>query len=216
MLLDDPIHLRGIAEDFPNLPPGWAILSQMYIDETDEMESETFPLCYFLPDLPGHFPRSDDQDILPRRKTGNVDFEQDAPEKKENGGDQDADIIHLSRNAEPRDGIGKQADSDTYEPDRDPQREEHLPPGLGQAEIVEIEQVHACLTEESDHQRPGDHISHADDRGSGTAVEEEETRHDRQDDNSPLDDETDGASQGEKPVFEGDDQFRLPSLFTAW
>ena len=64
MLLDDPIHLRRIAEDFPDGHRGVVFLVRRGVDETDEMKTEAFPLSYFLSDLPGHFPRSDDQDVL--------------------------------------------------------------------------------------------------------------------------------------------------------
>jgi hypothetical protein len=119
--------------------------------EVQEPTDEPGVSAHFLADLPGHLPRSDDQDILFRRIPGNVDLEQNPPKKKESGCDQDAEIIHLSRNAELRDGVGKQADTDAYEPDRDRQCKKHFPPALGKPEIVEIEKIHACLTEKRDH-----------------------------------------------------------------
>ena len=49
VLLDDPIHLRGVAEDFPDLLPGGTVLRRRGIDETDEMKTEAFLLLTSSP-----------------------------------------------------------------------------------------------------------------------------------------------------------------------
>ena len=106
------------------------LLLYMGTDETDKRKTETFTSAHFFSNLPSHFTRSNDQDVLSRRQPDYVQFEQQAPDKQGYGCEQDAEIIHLARNAELRNGMGKQSDPDANNPDGDRQRQEHFAQGL--------------------------------------------------------------------------------------
>lgn len=204
LVFADQVGDLGVVPHDPAGAAGPHVGGVRVAGEPDQLEPEPLPLEDLLPHHPGGLPRSHDEDVRLGREAGQVDVEGDPPEEEEDGDEQDGEVVHRPLDAELGDGVGDQADADADESHREEEGEEELPPRLRVFQVVHVQEIHARLADECHDDSTYDRVLDADRRLVAALVQDEETRQDGDEDDPPLHEEADGATDGEEPVFEGD------------